>query len=293
MISHSQNQVNQISLNYSKDFNMSSSFLNDSTNDTQVYKELVNAIDFNLSLGDLEINTKDPSSDGKIEDLLKSNHLSIDTNLFGILAGNFTNFAKSSRGSHFLQMTMINSNEIIISKIFQEIKYDLPSLLVNTYSNYFCKYFYTLLTTKDKLEYLEAISFSFTSIAKNNKGTYALQYIIEKIETEEEFKILSDSIQNHATFTNLIGEKNSIHVLEKIILKMPDEKYLTKPLVFIFSNFKNICRNKLKMRLVLALLKRNVERKKIIYHVVQNFETLINDKVGYYILYYIIEVLIY
>lgn len=294
MLYCSQN-VCQNNLNYSNELNINMSFLNDSTNDTQIYKELINAMDMNLTLEENCI-INDSSSHCLMENLVKSNQRAINPDLYEKLAGNFTNFVRSSRGSHFLQLAMFNTDVTIISKIFHEIKNNLPTHLLDTYSNYFCKYLYPLLPLNDRLEFLEAIRFSFTSIAKDNKGTYALQYIVERLNSDEEFKIISDIIQLYATFSNLIEEKNSIHVLEKIILKVPEESYLNKTFEYIFSKFKIFCRNKIRMRLILAMLKRdlsNSKRKKVLYLIIQNFESLINEKVGYYIVYFILEVIYY
>lgn len=294
------NQLCLNSNNYYDNFNISS-FLNDTTNDTQVYKELIDYMEQNLTFEDKNFNNtvmENPPNnfvEKDIDMILNLNHRSITPMIYDVLVGNFTSFAQTSKGSKFLQMTIANSDAMIISKIFHEIKSNLPMLMIDTYANYFCKFLYPLLTFDEKFEFLENIKFSFTNIASNSKGTYALQYIVENISSGAELQSISDSIQNFATLSNLVAEKNSVHVLEKIIFIMPNDGYLLQLFEFIFSKFQIFCRNKLTMRIVLALLKRNlseINRKKILYLLVQNFDSIINDKVGYYILYYIFEVFI-
>jgi hypothetical protein len=286
--------------NHYHNFNISSS-LNDTINDSQIYKELIEVMEENLTLEDnftdlTNAVIEEPPNDITkidIDTISNLNCRTITPMIYDVLAGNFLKFAQTSKGSKFLQMTMVNTDKSFITKIFDEVKSNLPLLMVDTYANYFCKFLYPLLSYKEKFEFLENIKFSFTNIASNSKGTYALQYIIENISSDLELQSVCESIQNFATLSNLITEKNSIHVLEKIIKKMPNDSYLLQLFDFIFSKFQPFCKNKLTMRVVLALLKRDLShfnRKKFLCLLVQNFETLINDKVGYYILYYILEV---
>lgn len=91
--------------------------------------------------------------------------------------------------------------------IFEEISIHMNDIITNVYGNYFCQKFFCVLDNKDREIFLKTVNkicpFLFfiiqitDNILENSKskvGTYPLQAIIDNIKTEEEKKILFDSL---------------------------------------------------------------------------------------------------
>jgi hypothetical protein len=103
----------------------------------------------------------------------------------------------SQNGSRILQKCISKTSKNILHLILLEIGNKISDMLMDPYANYFCPKFFSDLLQSDRLLFLNFIKPKIVLIAKNKIGTYPLQFIIENLQTEEEYQIVIESIENH------------------------------------------------------------------------------------------------
>lgn len=150
----------------------------------------------------------------------------IDENIYSQINGSITSIIKIQIGSRNLQKMLKKSCPIILSKIFLEIQFEIPLLLVDSYANYFCQKLYTYLKIDEKLKFLLIIKNSLWQIAISPVGTYPMQTIVEQLTSYPEKEIIAQSVKNEKILQLLCESEHGSHVLEKIITFVPEELIL-------------------------------------------------------------------
>ena len=213
----------------------------------------------------------------------------IDLTIYKKLKGNFEQIIRTHKGSRIFQNYLKNTHSDILHQIFEELKNNLPELLKDNYSNYFCKKFFNCLSQKDRIEYLTIIQNDIGSLAIDPTGTYPIQGIIEQLGSKVEKRIIymgiKDSINVYCY--NIYGT----HILEKMISYF-EEEFIQEIIDYVYNNFidlayhiNGICIVK---KLVLMTHKKELHNKvkKKIY---ENALNLIVHQYGNYVIQTIVE----
>ena len=159
----------------------------------------------------------------------------------------------------------------------------------NKYGNYF---FQQLIKDSDKQIIsliLSYISDSFINISKDCSGTFSLQALLDEVKTIEEESIILKYIKNHEI--EMIYDKNSTHVIQKLILLFPDihRKELNE---IILNNIIDICLDSNGICVVKNFIKTNTlisDKNRIKDAFIKNFNILAESPFGNYGIQYLLE----
>ena len=108
--------------------------------------------------------------------------------------------------------------------------------------------------------FLNNISHKFDYLSINKISTYPIQCIIEKLNTEEEFDLVFNSVKNN--LMKLSFDVYGTHVLEKIISTFNYEKHLIHISKFIIDNFISLVNNSNSLCIVKKEIILEYQRKK-------------------------------
>ena len=209
-------------------------------------------------------------------------------NVYQLLKGKFIPLMKTQQTSRILQFYLDQTNEEIIHLIFLEIANDVEELILDIYANYFCLKIFYFLNQDDRMIFLNNISHKFDYLSINKISTYPIQCIIEKLNTDEEFDLIFNSVKNN--LMKLSFDVYGTHVLEKIISTFNYDKHLIHISKFIIDNFISLVNNSnglciVKKEIILEYQRKNGEifpkLKKLL---LDNSLTLIQNPFGNYAL---------
>jgi hypothetical protein len=206
----------------------------------------------------------------------------ISENLYFSFKGKFCYLIRNYNGSLLLQNSMGNTSYDIICNIFTEIKNEIPTLISDTYGNYFCQKLYLLLHEDQKFIFLNIVKNSILEISCNHVGNYPLQNIIENLKTDVEQNIIVDALKIENVLVRMIDDSNAIHIVEKIIANFDEEK-ISFVYDYIINNFLKLAvlQNGLGPAKKIILNSKNSSTKLRIQKIlVKNFSYLIHDLYG-------------
>lgn len=83
----------------------------------------------------------------------------LDQNVYQQLKGKFYEVVTSQNGSRVLQKVLKNTDQTLISSIFEELRGNFCNLMVNPYGNYFCQKFFGELPNHQRKEFLNEVIF--------------------------------------------------------------------------------------------------------------------------------------
>ena len=209
-------------------------------------------------------------------------------NVYHLLKGKFIPLMKTQQTSRILQFYLDQTNEDIIHLIFLEISNDIEELILDIYANYFCLKLFYFLNKDDRMIFLNNISHKFDYLSINKISTYPIQCIIEKLNTEEEFDLVFNSVKNN--LMKLSFDVYGTHVLEKIISTFNYEKHLIHISKFIIDNFISLVNNSnglciVKKEIIIEYKRKNGDNfKKLKQLLIDNSLLLIQNPFGNYAL---------
>jgi hypothetical protein len=209
--------------------------------------------------------------------------------------GKLTMLIQNYNGSILLQNCLPYTNHDIISKLFFEICQDISFLMVDPYGNYFCPILYKKLKKTEKLLFLKEIQADFIQISFNSHGNYSLQSILENLQSEEEIKTFLAPLMDHKNLVSMLKSNNSTHVIEKIIITLPEDKidFIYK---FTLNNFLFLSQDKIGLFVVKKIImncKSTFNLDQLQDLIIKHFYVLIIDPVGNHVIQAVLEVFIY
>ena len=219
----------------------------------------------------------------------------LSQNTYQLNQGNFANIIKSKNGSTSIQKYLDTASPKIITKIFNEILFDIPSLMTDHYGNYICQKLYKLLNVKERLLFLQQLRNNIIYISNNNVGIFPLQKIIDEIYTDEEKFIIIDSIANERVLSTIIKNHYGVHLIEKLL-----SNYTDREIIFIYTyilnNFDNLSLNSTGLIVMKKIVKQATSFqiiKSISEKMLRNFDSLVQHPIGNIIVQEAIRVIIF
>ena len=201
------------------------------------------------------------------------------------------NFLCTPKGTIEIQKKLEQSNnEHKIFLVNYLNKQGLSIIMKNTYGNYF---FQQLIKKNEKLLISLIISYiseDFIDISKDFSGTFSLQALLDEITSIEEEQKILNCIKNYEM--EMAFNKNSTHVLQKIVSLFPDNRRLFLNEI-ILHNFIELCLDPNGICLIKIFIKTNtlIENKKRIYDkITENFVILAQSPFGNYGIQYLMEI---
>jgi hypothetical protein len=216
----------------------------------------------------------------------------ITENFFNTFEGKFVHLIKNYNGSKLLQASLPKTEKTIISKIFLEVSRYLPDLIQDPYGNYFIQKLYPLLNVEEKLNFLFDIQNDILPISYNNIGNYSLQCLIENFNTDYEIESFCSALKDNETLMKMIMDNSSIHVLEKILMFVPENKILFI-FQFVIDNFMLLSTNQNGLCIVKKIImtgKSYFTQMKIQNLIMMNFNYLVLHTFGNHTIQAVLEV---
>ena len=197
---------------------------------------------------------------------------------------------KDQSGCRFLQEKIKINQNFANTKLFQGIKYYLKELSCDPFGNYFLQALLDILTYDNIDEFLNYIKNDFLYICISPHGTRVIQKIIEKIY----------SIQNLMNkFINMVTSEDlgiifkspyGNHIMQKILTTANLPEYTEFIYDYTLNHFMEIAETKHGVCVIQKCVTQgNIKQREKIYEIIfNNFDVLIKDEFGNYLIQYIL-----
>ena len=152
----------------------------------------------------------------------------------------FTMQVKTLNGSLSYQNMLAFLDQQQINCLFFKIYPNLIEIMCCQYGNYFIQKFFMKLTYQLRQVVIQTIQPYFVRICNDKSGTHAIQALMKCIKYDDEKKTIEELIK--ANMKALIINENGIHIIQKVIIDIPEEEraYLNS---FIIDNIAQITEN--------------------------------------------------
>jgi len=224
------------------------------------------------------------------ETMIKSNPEIADEFRIEDYIGKMVEYAKTYQGSKVLQKYVATAAKDDLDVVIREIGEKMGELMLDPYANYMIQTLVQSGYPRQRLYLLQKIAPSFTSIARDKKGTHSLQAIVAQIDSPDEFALMKNIVSPYVFELSMDPRAN--YVIQKLINIIPidSSNFLYQPL---FDNFVQVANNSFGL-LVLKQMMAKVEQKEALKsRVVEltsiNFEKLIQNPYGNYAIQHIVE----
>lgn len=132
--------------------------------------------------------------------------------------GNIYSLCKDQHGCRFLQKQLDELGPEAAEVIFRETKEHIVELMTDSFGNYLVQKLLERVTVEQRVILAELTAPHFVYIASNPHGTRALQKLVECIETDEEAKIVVESLK--PSIVELSKDLNGNHIVQKCLQKL-------------------------------------------------------------------------
>jgi glutaredoxin len=215
----------------------------------------------------------------------------VDEEAHIVLQGNYFTVLCSQVGSRILQKVLPHTSPCVITMIFQEIDQMIPQLMTDSYANYFCQKFFSLLNEADRTKFLCRLRENIVEIGNSKIGTYPLQAIIDQLHSEPEKKIIIEAVREKVLCMSL--NPQGTHVIEKM-LNLFEEWRLQHVYEAIIRNFLFLTNNSNGLCVIKKIIAKaqNLETQMILRKILaDNALTLVQNPYGNYAIQAALEVI--
>ena len=189
-----------------------------------------------------------------------------------------------------LQNLIKEMNEEEISFIIKELKGFFSKIMKDKNGNYFLKDLFKLCNKEQRLIIFKEILPHFFSFSIHQYATHPIQKLIELINSDEEYNLIS-SILNLENFINLSINSNGTFVIQKIISIFPEKKreiinnlFIKVFKILVFDMY-GVCL----LKQFISLTKNEKIHRKIIFSFLQDFEKICENQFGNYFAQFMLE----
>ena len=152
----------------------------------------------------------------------------------------FIYLIKNQQTSRLCQYFFDETPEEMIHLIFDEIKEQIDTLLLDPYANYFCLKIFYFLNAADRIFFLQKISSNFDILSTNKISTYPIQCIVEKLNIPQEQIIIIKALRDKVVKLSL--NMYGTHVIERVMTTF-DYRLLSSVSQSIIENFIYLANN--------------------------------------------------
>jgi len=103
-----------------------------------------------------------------------------------------------------------------VEQILQEVEQDIATLMCDAYGNYLCSTAFQQCWAAQRRRMLERMAPSVAAIARDKRGTHALQALIGQLATLQEQEALMQAVRSHVI--DLSMDSNGTHVVQRLLL---------------------------------------------------------------------------
>lgn len=132
------------------------------------------------------------------------------------LRGRVSQLSRTQPGSKYLQRMLTRGHPGVVEQILQEVEQDIAQLMCDAYGNYLCSTAFQQCWAAQRKRMLERMAPSVAAIARDKRGTHALQALIGQLATLQEQEVLMQAVRNHVI--DLSMDSNGTHVVQRLLL---------------------------------------------------------------------------
>ena len=197
---------------------------------------------------------------------------------------------KDQSGCRFLQEKLKTTKSFMEDKLFPSIQNNLFELGCDSFGNYFLQALIDIFSTQNLNLFLDLIKDNFKNMCINQHGTRVIQKIIDKVSNDENLSKKLETILNCKDLGLIIKSPYGNHIIQKFITSI-HFKELTKFIFdYVLQNFMNVAESKHGVCVIQKCVSEGDEnqRGKLYDLILQNFDELIKDEFGNYLIQYIL-----
>ena len=197
---------------------------------------------------------------------------------------------KDQSGCRFLQEKLKTTKQFMEEKLFPSIQNNLSELGCDAFGNYFLQALIDIFSSQNLDLFLDLIKDNFKNMCTNQHGTRVIQKIIDKVSNDENLSKKLEKILNTKDLGLIIKSPYGNHIVQKFLTCI-HFKELTKFIYdYIFLNFMNVAESKHGVCVIQKCVSEGEEnqRGKLYDLILQNFDELIKDEFGNYLIQYIL-----
>ena len=193
-------------------------------------------------------------------------------------------------GCRFMQEKIKQNHHFANELLFPKIKYNLKEICCDCFGNYFFQVLIDILSFDNINKFFDMTQNDFTEISISPHGTRVIQKIIEKISATpillNRFIYNLDSRDLGIIFKSPYGN----HMIQKFLATIHSSEYSNFIFNFIYKNFLDIANSKHGVCVVQKCITEGDEkqRTKLYELILNNFNNLIKDQFGNYLIQYIL-----
>ena len=197
---------------------------------------------------------------------------------------------KDQSGCRFLQEKLKTTKQFMEEKLFPSIQNNLSELGCDAFGNYFLQALIDIFSSQNLDLFLDLIKDNFKNMCTNQHGTRVIQKIIDKVSNDENLSKKLEKILNTKDLGLIIKSPYGNHIVQKFLTCI-HFKELTKFIYdYILLNFMNVAESKHGVCVIQKCVSEGEEnqRGKLYDLILQNFDELIKDEFGNYLIQYIL-----
>ena len=197
---------------------------------------------------------------------------------------------KDQSGCRFLQEKLKTTKQFMEEKLFPSIQNNLSELGCDAFGNYFLQALIDIFSSQNLDLFLDLIKDNFKNMCTNQHGTRVIQKIIDKVSNDENLSKKLEKILNTKDLGLIIKSPYGNHIVQKYLTCI-HFKELTKFIYdYILLNFMNVAESKHGVCVIQKCVSEGEEnqRGKLYDLILQNFDELIKDEFGNYLIQYIL-----
>jgi hypothetical protein len=154
------------------------------------------------------------------------------------VSGRVLELATDRNGSRLLQKLLTQGGMEIVSKVIDEVEFNLPVVMCDTYANYMCQQLFQAASAVQRHRLLSRLSPKFVEVARDRRGTHSLQALISHISTREEEDLLALTLENE--IESMALDVHATHVLQQAISCCMAKPGPARKLDFVF---REVCKS--------------------------------------------------
>ena len=208
---------------------------------------------------------------------------------YEFLSCNLYILLKDQLGCKFLQEKLETDTQKAVSYFYPSLTHNILFLIKDSFANYFIQKICYFLNEEQIENILNILKPEFKEICCDIHGTRSIQGIMNNLQTEKLRNLFFEIIK--PIFIHLIKDPNGSHIIYKFINEF--QEFLNQVNSIVFDNCLNLSTHKkgcffIQYYLIILSNVKNNFKQNIINNILNNCLILIIDKVGNYLIQYLL-----
>jgi hypothetical protein len=197
---------------------------------------------------------------------------------------------KDQSGCRFLQERIKIDHLFMINKLFPSIQNNLYELGCDAFGNYFLQALIDIFSVDNLTLFLDLIRNFFTKMCTDQHGTRVIQKIIEQVSLNQTLVAKIENILNCNDLGIIMKSPYGNHIIQKYLISIRFKECTKFIYDYILANFMEVAETKHGVCVIQKCVSEGdiIQKGKLYDLILQNFDELIKDEFGNYLIQYIL-----